>query len=391
MTGDVRTLLVAPHRAGGEGVYTRLLQRAVPPGFRYTVAGGTHEGAPGAPCSLVAEIAMNRLVQPRAIPDINFRALRLRERFDLVHAHAHPTRLFGDRGVPFVMSENSASAVYLGAYLGWDDDRLDRAYRRTRRIYRTLGIRDRLLALDRVTRVYVFSEWARELNLRWGSDPAKVDVVAPGFPVPPESPRGPRDTFTFLFVASDFERKGGFDVVEAFDRVAAAHPHARLVLEGPAPQERNPDRLLHEWVGEDRRERVAATLARLERQGLARHVGRVTTEALHGELYPAADAFVMPTLAEGYGFTNIDAMSHGLPVVSSRIGPIPEVVEHGRTGLLVDAGDVDALTVALDRLVADPGDAREMGAAGRAAFLERFTLEAFRDRLGAFYRRALEG
>ena len=48
------------------------------------------------------------------------------------------------------------------------------------------------------------------------------------------------DEFTFLFIGTDFERKGGFDVVEAFDRMAGDHPAARLVLVGSDPWERNP-------------------------------------------------------------------------------------------------------------------------------------------------------
>ena len=67
---------------------------------------------------------LNRLVHPIAIPDMGFRALSLRQRFDLVHVHAHPVSLRGLRGAPLVMSEGSSAAVYVGEYLGWDDDRL---------------------------------------------------------------------------------------------------------------------------------------------------------------------------------------------------------------------------------------------------------------------------
>ena len=57
---------------------------------------------------------------------------------------------------------------------------------------------------------------------------------------------------------------------------------------------------------------MLSTLERLERAGVARHESLVGAERLQGELYPAADVFVMPTLAEGFGFTNVEAMSHGL-------------------------------------------------------------------------------
>lgn len=384
----MRVLLIGPAMRGGEGVYIGLLRGNPPAEVAYATVGGFHTGVEGAPCNVPLEIALNRLVRPMTIPDIGIRALRMRGSFDLVHAHAHPVRLAGLGETPLVMSEGSSSAVYLGDYLGWDARRLASRFRRTRRIYGILGLHDRLLALDRVNRAYVFSEWAREVNLRWGADPGKLEVVAPGFPVPPPLFHDQRDTFTFLFVGGDFERKGGFDLVEAFELVSREHPHARLVVVAD-PGERNPDRLIHGWVAEARRGRVLAKLEALERQGTAsRHVGVGRQEVLEA-FYPGADAFVMPTLAEGFGFTNVEAMSFGLPVISSAVGPIPEVVADGRTGLLVPPGQVDALADAMNRLVSDPDAARAMGEAGREAFLDRFTLDAFRDRLAAVYERAL--
>jgi glycosyltransferase involved in cell wall biosynthesis len=385
----MRVLLVGPAMRGGEGVYIGLLRSNPPPEVAYATLGGFHTGAEGAPCNVPLEIALNRVVRPMTIPDIGFRALRMRDSFDLVHAHAHPVHLTGLGDTPLVMSEGSSSAVYLGDYLGWDARLLASRFRRTRRIYRILGLHDRLLALDRVNRVYVFSEWAREVNLRWGADPRKLEVVAPGFPVPPPVSRDQRDTFTFLFVGGDFERKGGFDLVEAFELVSRQHPHARLALVTD-PGERNPDRFIHGWVGEARRGRVLAKLDALERQGLAsRHVAVGRREVLEA-FYPGADAFVMPTLAEGFGFTNVEAMSFGLPVISSFVGPIPEVVAEGKTGFLLQPGDVNELANAMGRLVSDRDAARAMGDAGREAFLDKFTLEHFRERLAAVYRRALD-
>lgn len=367
------------------------LLRAHPPSdVTYSSVGGFHTGGPGASCARVREVALNRLVHPRTNPDMGFRALRLRDRFDLVHVHAHPVHLARLRGAPVAMSEGSSNAVYLGAYLGWDDERMERVYRRTRRLYRARGIRDRLLALKAVDRVYVFSEWAREVNLRWGADPAKLDVVSPGFPVPEPVERAEGETFTFLFVGTDFERKGGFDVVEAFSQICGDYPHARLVMIGSDPWTPNPDRSLHAWVSDDRRRRVLAQLSELERVGLARHEALVEADALQRSLYPGADAFVMPTLAEGWGFTNVEAMSYGLPVISSRVGPIPETVDHGRLGLLVDPGDVDGLAAAMAQLVSDPARARLMGQQARYEFLERHTIDGVRVRLANFYRRVLE-
>jgi glycosyltransferase involved in cell wall biosynthesis len=383
----MRVLLIGPAMRG-EGVYLSLVRGNPPPNVAYTSVGGFHTGADGARCNRGLEIALNRVVRPITIPDIGFRALRLRHSFDLVHSHAHPLHLSGLGGTPLVMSENASSAVYLGDYLGWDARRLATRFRRTRRIYRILGLHDRLLALDRVNRIYVFSEWAREVNLRWGADPDKLDVVPPGFPLPPPVSRERGETFTFLFVGGDFERKGGFDLVDAFELVSRRDPRARLTLVTD-PSERNPDRLIHGWVSDARRHRVLAKLADLERQGIAsHHVGVARGEVLKS-FYPAADAFVLPTRAEGFGFTNVEAMSFGLPVISSTVGPIPEIVAEGETGLLVPPGDVKALADAMTRLVSDPEAARAMGEAGRGAFLNRFTLDHFHQQLAAVYRQAL--
>lgn len=386
----MRALLVVPRAVGGEGVYARLLQDSAPDGVSYAVSDDFKAGAPGAPCAIATEVALNRLVRPYTIPDIGFRALRLRERFDLVHVHAHPVRLTRARGVPLVMSEGSSSAVYLADYLGWAPDRIERAFRRTTRLYHRLGVRDRLLTMERLTRAYVFSEWARELNIRWGADPAKLDVVAPGFHLPEGRSRESRTTFTFLFVGGDFERKGGFDVIEAFARISEDHPQVRLLIVGSDPRESNPDRLQHHWVGDRRRRRLLDQLDELGRRGLARELGPIPSAELSASVYPSGDAFVMPSLAEGFGFTNVEAMGQGLPVISSRVGPIPEVVADGEAGLLVTPGDVDALAAAMERLAANPDAARTMGAAGRREFERRYTIGGFRERLGAFYERALQ-
>jgi glycosyltransferase involved in cell wall biosynthesis len=384
----IRALLVGPGGQGGEGAYTGSLSAHPPPGVEYAVAGGFHAGAPGAPCQVVREVLLNRIVHPLAIPDMGFRALRMRERFDLVHVHAHPVRLGGLGSTPLVMSEGSSAAVYLAHYLGWDQDRLTRGFRRARRLYRALGIADRLLTLERASAVYVFSEWARQLNIRWGADAEKLRVIPPGFRTPLEIERPERGTYTFLFVGTDFERKGGFELVEAFDAVWRAHPHARLVLVGSDPWQRNPDRLVHSWVPAERRARALESLLSLERAGAAQHASWTGREALDRE-FVAADAFVMPTHAEGFGFTNVEAMSFGLPVITSTAGPAGEIVADGRTGIVMPAGDVHALRDAMLRLVTAPDDARRMGQAGRVEFVARFTRERFRTALGALYREVL--
>lgn len=384
-----RVLLVGPKGHGGEEVYVRTLLENPPSGVQYVTAGSFHEGAPGAPCRKLEEIVLNRAVHPFLVPDLGFRSLALRDHFDLVHVHAHPVRLRGLDGTPLVMSEGSSSAVYLHDYLGWNDTRVERAYARARKVYRLLGIHDRLLNLSRVARAYVFSRWAREVNIRWGADPAKMTVVYPGFPTPPEVHRGNRAAFTFLFVGTDFERKGGFEVVEAFADVHRRHAGARLLIVSSDPRQPNPDRAVHSWVDTARRTRVLEQLDRLEASDVAERHLLLDRARLLREFYPRADAFVMPSHAEGFGFTNVEALSFGLPVISSSVGPIPEVIRDGVTGFIVPPADVTALASAMARVATDPCAAARLGLAARADFLARFTMDRFRSELGRVYQEAL--
>jgi glycosyltransferase involved in cell wall biosynthesis len=387
----LKVLFVGPRGHGGEEVYVQTLLDNPPRGVEYVDTGSFHGGAPGAPCRITEEVLLNRIVHPWLIPDMGFRSLSLKGHFDLVHVHAHPVRLNNLENTPLVMSEGSSSAVYLQKYIGWDDRAMARGYSRARWVYGCLGIHDRLLNLSRVSRAYVFSQWARDINIRWGADPSKLDVVYPGFPTPAAVERTDRESFTFLFVGTDFERKGGFEVVEAFEAVANRHRHARLVLISANPRVRNPDRSVHSWVPAPRREKILLRLEAMERQGLVERHPLLERSRLYDTIYPKADVFVMPSRAEGFGFTNVEALSFGLPVISSRVGAIPEVVEHGVTGFLVPPGDVSSLATRMERLLADRALARRMGQAARAAFLARFTLEHFRAEVGRIYRAALEG
>jgi glycosyltransferase involved in cell wall biosynthesis len=386
---SVRTLLIGPRGHGGEGVYMESLYGNPPADVDYELVGDFHHGARGAPCAVVREIALNRVAHRLAIPDIGFRALRLRERFDLVHVHAHPVMLRNLGDTPLVMSEGSSSAVYLGDYLGWDPARMHRGYKRSRRLYRLLGIHDRLLALERVTKAYVFSHWAREINLHWGADPSKLEVIHPGFATPHAIDRTGREQFTFLFIGGDFERKGGFEVIEAFAQVVDQCPHARLVIAGSNPARPNPDRMVHSWVPRARQEKAHAQLVRLERTGRLTQHRWLDQKRLREEIFPAADAFVMPTYAEGFGFTNVEAMSFGLPVITSTVGPAAEIVAAGRTGLLVEPGSVDAVAEAMYSLATNTSAAWRMGDEGRQEFEARFAREHFQAALGDLYRRAL--
>lgn len=117
---------------------------------------------------------------------------------------------------------------------------------------------------------------------------------------------------------------------------------------------------------------------------------------LVSDLYASAAVAVMPSLYEDFrgsrhsrpellGLVLLEAMWHSTPVVASRVGGIPEIVQEGENGFLVDAGDVEALTRALERLLADSSLAATMGAAGRRLVEDRFTWASVAERALSFY------
>ena len=105
----------------------------------------------------------------------------------------------------------------------------------------------------------------------------------------------------------------------------------------------------------------------------------------------ALSVFVIPSLQEGFGLSAAEAMAAGVPVVASGIGGLSQIVEHGRTGLLVPPGDADSLREAVDQLLADSQRRREFAEAGRRSVKERFDLRRMVGQVEQVYRHVLDG
>jgi glycosyltransferase involved in cell wall biosynthesis len=153
--------------------------------------------------------------------------------------------------------------------------------------------------------------------------------------------------------------KGTAALLGAARLVRAALPRARFVLAGP-------------WQMGDKPERWGLTKG-ADSGGVA-WLGHLPWRRLAG-WYRRAAAFVMPSHYETFCISCLEAMAFGLPVVASRAGGLPEVVEDGVTGLLVPPGDSRALAEAVEELLRRPDLRRRMGAAGRERVRAHFTAD----------------
>lgn len=165
----------------------------------------------------------------------------------------------------------------------------------------------------------------------------------------------------------------GVDVLlRAFARARAAVPEARLRIVGSGPEEAEAKRL-------------AEGLGLLDRVEFNGQKTRGEVEAL---LAPAWVQAVPSTWEEPFGFVAVEAAMRGTAVVASATGGLVEIVEDGKTGRLVPAGDVAALADALVALLLDRSLAESLGRSARDSARQRFSHEATLDRAEAVYREA---
>jgi glycosyltransferase involved in cell wall biosynthesis len=215
-------------------------------------------------------------------------------------------------------------------------------------LVRELKHRANVLNFRLADALVVSSRWTRDSFVRdYGVPNERVHVIPIGADLDfwrPVTNRPPNERVKLLFVGGHFERKGGRLLLDVFralglDRWAELHVVTRDEVK-PA-----------DGVFVHRAQNNSPELLRL---------------------YQEADAFVLPTLADCFGNASIEAMGMGLPVITTDMGGIPDIVEHGRTGFLLPPGDGRGLAQALFNVINDPERRATMSVASRARALERF-------------------
>ncbi|PYX88165.1 MAG: N-acetyl-alpha-D-glucosaminyl L-malate synthase BshA, partial [Acidobacteria bacterium] len=142
------------------------------------------------------------------------------------------------------------------------------------------------------------------------------------------------------------------DVIEIFDRVRKQVP-SKLLLIGDGP-----DRSQAEWL--------------TVQKGIHEQVIFLGKQDRVNEKLAMADVMLLPSQLESFGLAALEAMACQVVPIATRVGGIPEVIEHGTSGFLADVGDVDTMARYAIELLSDESKLREMGKASRAAAQSKF-------------------
>lgn len=160
--------------------------------------------------------------------------------------------------------------------------------------------------------------------------------------------------------------KGLDRLLRAFPKVRERLPDAHLLMVGDGPE-------------------MGRLTEMVENEGLAGFVHLAGYRKDVADVMHAADLFVLPTLFDAQPTVIMEAMAACLPVVSTTFAGIPDMIEHGKHGLLVTPDDVPALADALATVLADPAMGKAFGMAGRVRATEEFSMNRQIERLAGMY------
>ena len=307
-------------------------------------------------------------------PGLDRRCMKRLRRFvrsqkaDIVHAHQYTPFFYslaagaGRRRPPVLFTEHGR----------WFPD----CPSRKRKVFNRLFLRrgDRVVAVgNSVKRALVDNEGIPEHRIQViynGIDLTRYDLPSTHRDAVRDSLGLTGGDFIIIQVARLDALKDHLTAVRAMKVVARTLPHAKLLIVGSGPQE-------------------ATILAEIERHGLNDHVRLLGLRHDIPDLLAAADAFLLTSVSEGIPLTLIEAMAAGLPVVSTNVGGVSEVVEDGVTGILAPAGDDTALGNALLTIAASPEQCRAFITSAEIRAADRFSERQMIDEYRRLYDRML--
>jgi glycosyltransferase involved in cell wall biosynthesis len=220
-------------------------------------------------------------------------------------------------------------------------------------------------ARSQLMKLSLYEHWSKFVVSPLGVDP---ETFAP------QPERAAPETFEILCVGRLIPAKGQHILIDAVERLAQEGRRVRLRLVGSGPDEAS----LREHAARS----AAGECVMFE--------GAINQDRIR-EFYATADAFCLPSFAEGLPVVLMEAMAMEIPCVTTSIAGIPELIRDGVDGLLVPPSDLDALVKALARLMDDAELRQWMGKSGRARVVEHYDLRRSVERLARIFAERVQG
>jgi len=193
---------------------------------------------------------------------------------------------------------------------------------------------------------------------------SKIEVIPFGVDLEQFSPPGRREAplqkQVVYGVAKYLQPIYGLDyLLKAFARVENSYPgRALLKIAGDGPE----------------LERLQTMAKKLGISGKVEWLGEVTNSEV-AKFYQKLDVVVVPSLEESFGVTAVEGSACARPIIASRVGGLPEVVLDGKTGIMIEAQNVDSLVKAMEYMLENPEERVRMGLAGREFVLTHFDFQ----------------
>lgn len=294
-----------------------------------------------------------------------FIAMIRKEKPDIVHIHSGGTLDFYRKSIDVLLAKLLGTKVVFhnkgGDFNHFVENRtfIGRAYVR--------------FVLNRCNKVMVLSQSWKEFHSKLIS-PDRISVLYNGVNSAPYERKMhyikarhildiPKNRAVFLLMGVKGKRKGCYDIVEAATLVKRMDPSALFVLVGP---------------DEDVARGATQELEQLRKERDVEELVDMRPEANEKErflYYAAADCFLLPSYAENSPVSIIEAMAAKLPVIATNIAAVPELIDHEKTGLLIEPGRPSEIAEAVVKLSKDLPLRKEMGRAGFKKFHRQFDME----------------
>jgi glycosyltransferase involved in cell wall biosynthesis len=302
---------------------------------------------------------------------ISFIKMLRKEKFDIIHTNLIRTDIIGRlagriAGVPIICT--TEHGIHTWRVRGKTVERI------IRRLYRyTGGFTDRIVAV---------SEYVKQQLIIEGIAPGKCQRIYNGVDINRFVPITEEEKKEFRKYLADFEYdnlvgvvgnmvqlKGHIYSIQAVPKIIEQHPSTLFVFVGAGP--------LQEELEKDVREKG------LEKR--VRFLGKLS--AVTPKLIASLDVLVQPSLTESFGLVVAEAMATGIPVVASKVGGVPEIVEDGISGYLVESQNPVEIAEKVNNLLSNKEQGTAFGNAGRDLVVSNFSIEYTAEEYYQLYRR----